>query len=338
MRCLRFILPLCLLLFSSIPASALAPDREVTRVEVIAPSTPVLDDFTMTYILARRGPAPDPAYRGEVWMWTDGPWIRPYHIVFTAADNGLIHYRMKFSGPALQRIEPYELGPASTISVWSNPILPVAPGARRLLWGALDHCDLPGLDFCLSESGLPPALPGSAAVGLRVTWKQDDDRRLGSVTRPDGAEGEEPRLLAVTRNSVAEAVKKSAGAGNLLPTDGGLIGVWVDAPTPAGIYAALAAGRSYASWGGRILIAPDGKGRALVAGYGPRLTVTLLGGADTTLATDDFHLTAALPSGSFVLTAAENDRTTTGVKSTGSVSESRIDGQCAGRRGEDAGG
>lgn len=314
MRRLRLILPLCLLLFLSFSASALAPEREGTRVEVIAPSTPVLDDYPPVYIRAERGGRPDLDYHGEVWMWTDGPWIRPYHILFTPLDQGVIRMPMRFSGPVLQRIETYELGNGAPISTWSNPILPVAEGAPRLWWGAIDACAEPGLDFCLSASGAAPAVPGVVAVGLkaivrrvgREQWRlvidpdlaeadrdalearlrHDNDRRLdeaiasnrGSLLllREEMGGGPLPDLLLIPRPTGADAIAVPVGAQALAPSDGGLIGAWADVPTAAGIFHALKRGSAYAAWGGRILLAAEGGRQALIAGYGPREVVSIL--------------------------------------------------------------
>lgn len=255
---------------------------------MLAPSTPTLDGYSPTYLVARRGGAVEPGFRGEVWIWTDGPYIRPYHHNFTSADRGLIRTPLKFQGGQLQRVESYQLGPDSTISLWSNPVLPAQPGEPRLLWGAIDNCDQPGLDFCLSESGRPPSLPGLAAVGLRRTGKGAQIR----VINPGGA-GDTP-------------LPEFDGAPTL---DRSLIGAWVSAPTAAGVFEAFRRGTVYYSSGGRILIKPLTGWRALVAGYGPSEEVTVTaGGSGKKYSTDDYHLTVPLPEGKFNIVVREAGR------------------------------
>ncbi|HUT54054.1 MAG TPA: hypothetical protein VM658_11745 [bacterium] len=139
------------------------------RVEVMAPSTPRTDVYTTVAVVARTETWDiDRDFRGEAWLWTDGPWIRPFHVKFVAADRGVIFQPLKFELPALQRIEAYSL--TGVIQSWSDPVFPVADNYRgpRLFWGKLGDCAAPGLDFCIAEHGeRPPAAgPGKPALGV----------------------------------------------------------------------------------------------------------------------------------------------------------------------------
>jgi hypothetical protein len=122
------------------------------RLEVIAPSTPPLESyFPLTLVARTEAGALDPGYAGDVWLWTDGPWIRPFHVRFTAADRGVIRVPVRVDLGGLTRIEAYELGGA--VQAWSNPMRPIEANGEQpcLLWGTLGS-DEPGLDFRLAPA------------------------------------------------------------------------------------------------------------------------------------------------------------------------------------------
>lgn len=127
------------------------------RLQVIAPSTPSLEEyFPLTLIARTEAGGIDRGYTGDVWLWTDGPWIRPFHVRFTPADQGVIRVPVRVELGGFCRIEAYELGGAA--QAWSNPLRPIERNAEqpRLLWGAIGAEDEPGLDFRLVV-GTPPA-------------------------------------------------------------------------------------------------------------------------------------------------------------------------------------
>jgi len=142
----RILVPVLLLASFPVGAGEAGP----TRVQVIAPAMPRMDEFVPLTLVARTGAGEiDRDYTGDVWLWTDGPWIRPFHVRFAGADQGVIRLPVKLERAVLQRIEAYDLG--GVAHTWSNPVRPVERDydGPRLLWGALDGSKELGLDFIL---------------------------------------------------------------------------------------------------------------------------------------------------------------------------------------------
>lgn len=154
------------LLFSLIFAMSLtAGESPVTRVQIIAPSTPSVADYIPVTLVARTDSWDiDHDFTGDIWLWTDGPWVRPFHVAFTPKDHGVIELPLKFSLPVLQRIETYT--PGGGHHAWSNPVMAKEEGynGKRLLWGMMGECNEPGLDFCLTWDGTTAAQVGEMKI------------------------------------------------------------------------------------------------------------------------------------------------------------------------------
>jgi hypothetical protein len=127
-----------------------AGEPSLTRVQVICPAMPVTDAYTPVAFVARdESWEIDREFTGEAWLWTDGPWIRPFKVEFKADDRGVVYTPVRFNLPVLQRVESYSL--TGTIHTWSNPVKAVKEDytGPRLLWGMLEDCSEPLLDFCI---------------------------------------------------------------------------------------------------------------------------------------------------------------------------------------------
>lgn len=176
------------------PALLLARDERITRVQVIMPSSPRADEYEMMTVVARTEDwQVDAGFVGEAWLWTDGPYIRPFHVAFTPQDRGVIVCPAVLNGLGLHRVEAYQLG--GLIQTWSNPVLitpPEYPGPR-LFWGRLEDCAEPGLDFCLSvndQTSGTPAGPGRDGPIVFASIKKDFERETWwLVPDPDDPAG-----------------------------------------------------------------------------------------------------------------------------------------------------
>lgn len=211
---LRVARPLVVVLLAGLMVTGwLSPARErgLVRVEVIAPSRPLVDDYFPLTMVARSGSgAIDRGFAGEVWLWTDGSHLRPFHVEFRAEDQGVIRLPVRLELPRLARIEAYH--PAGTLQTWSNPVWPREGGAEGrhqffagalpvfednagpgLYWGKLDDCAEPGLDFCLSSGPEDPRPMKAGPLVLPLltrqikgeTWAVALDPSLGSDEKND---------------------------------------------------------------------------------------------------------------------------------------------------------
>lgn len=127
----------------------------LTRVQVILPAFPEADRYEWMTVVARTEQWQiDRGFQGEVWLWSDGPYVRPSHLAFTRLDEGIIRSPVVLNLPGLWRIEAYLM--TGFLHTWSNPVVVVPPEypGPRLFFGKLEDCEEPGLDFCISTS--PP--------------------------------------------------------------------------------------------------------------------------------------------------------------------------------------
>lgn len=214
-----------------------AVDPEITRVQVICPSTPTTDTYTPVSFAARTGSQIDKNFTGDVWLWTDGPWIRPFHVRFTRADQGIITLPLRFNRPVLQRVEAYSL--TGVIETWSNPVVPVDESflGERLLWGAFGDCNRPGLDFCITYEDGGENLP--KPVTLRAVLKKAGADTLLVLINPglDRAAMEQLEKAirgAKGRREFIELVK-AHGQDVLLVTGTGSGGRFDSGPGPEGM-------------------------------------------------------------------------------------------------------
>ncbi len=141
--------------FIALPAAAAAPGT--VRFRVIAPSSPVTDVYTPAAIMAVYESGEIAAgYRGDVWLWTDYPWVNPYHLVMKPEHKGIIVTPMKFNLPVMQRIEAYD-PPSPSVHAWSNAVSPVKPDFKgyRLFWGVMEGGDDPVPDFRVADKDGP---------------------------------------------------------------------------------------------------------------------------------------------------------------------------------------
>jgi hypothetical protein len=234
-----------------------------TRVQVIAPSRPLADTYqTLTVVARAEDGSVDRAFIGDAWLWTDGPYLRPYHVYFRAEDRGVIQTPAMLELPVLTRIEAYQTD--GVIHSWSNPVLPRARGGERdyafvgvlpvdeqssgppLFWGRLDKCDEPGLDFCIAIEGgplAPEGLPALTAIKTVVegeTWvmipdpESDQDERNALVAALRAASDRKALYAVLGEHSSTLAsimLPPRVGPGNgLLGKVGGLIVAGPDRP------------------------------------------------------------------------------------------------------------
>lgn len=208
--CLKSLLLILCLLASPLSSRELSWDR----VEVIAPSTPDTDVYTQVVVAARTEAwGIDPSFQGEAWLWSDGPYIRPFHVKFAAKNKGVMAVPLKFDMPVMQRIEAYWL--TGVIQTWSNPVVPVEPGYQglRLYWGKLGDCAEPGLEFCVSDDDELEAksavhgIPGNPVV-LPALLKQAGDETWWILLNPG--------LARKAKESLRERIKNCNGRDELM--------------------------------------------------------------------------------------------------------------------------
>jgi uncharacterized protein DUF3604 len=148
----KFLLPALIVLLIPLIVSSVSNEKQ-TRVRVIAPSMPTVDEYSTVTIISKKETGEiDKDYTGKIWLWTDGPWIKPFNVFFRPEDDGVLNFPIKFNRTAPQRVEAYFPGDPEVHS-WSNPIMPVYPdySGQKLYWGKLGDCGEPGTDFCLTE-------------------------------------------------------------------------------------------------------------------------------------------------------------------------------------------